>query len=184
MKKLLLTSLVALGVVSNANAGAYVAGHLSTFTDSKKVVEGNTVTSKESFAKTLHFNAAAGYAFSNGFRLEADFLTVGLHKDKVDFDDYAHVDFGLHAVKGLYDVKLDGAVTPYFGVGASHVKFGKDRIDFGVIGVVGVSFAVNDQVSIDVQYNRTFDFDYSNAENDGRNHNGVNVFKIGGVFKF
>ncbi|MCL2017743.1 MAG: porin family protein [Alphaproteobacteria bacterium] len=182
MKRLILTSLVALGVVSNANAGAYVSGHLSTITDSEYVANGNTIKNDISFSDHLNLDMAVGYAFSNGFRLEADIATVALRQKGKDFFDAVGLEIGVHMVKGLYDVKVDMPLTPYFGVGMADFKIDNDGFNFDVVGVIGVSFPINNQFAIDLQYNRTFW--YEKEDGIKASHSGVNVFKLGGVLKF
>ena len=184
MKKLLLTSIVALGVVSTANAGAYVSGYLTTNNDSERVVYGHTFDSKASFFDKVNLEMTVGYAFSNGFRLEADVARVDLYDTDESFSDTFAINFGVHAVKGLYDFKVDAPVVPYIGAGLSDFTLTRDYIDFNIVGIIGVSFPIDSQFSLDLQYNRTFAYQYEDFGPKKASYNGENVIKMGGTFKF
>ena len=185
MKKILLTSLVALGVAGTANAGVYVAGYLSTYNDSKAVVAGFDMDNEVSFFDNLNLDFTVGYAFGNGIRVEADVMSVALYEKDYDFADTFGISIGVNAVKGLYDFGTWSNFTPYVGAGLTDLDYMSfnDEFAFNVVGVVGVSYAITENVSVDLQYNRTFGYN-SNGEGIDASYNGVNVIKLGGMYKF
>ena len=185
MKKILLTSLVVLGVVGSANAGVYVGGYLSTMNDSKAVFAGTEWDNKVSFFENLNLDFTVGYAFNNGIRVEADVASIALYEKDVDFADTFAIGIGVNAVKALYDFGTWEGFTPYAGAGLATLDYWSfnDMFAFDVVGVVGVSYAITKELSVDLQYNRTFAYN-SNGEGIDASYNGTNVIKLGGVYKF
>jgi opacity protein-like surface antigen len=193
MKKIILSSLIALATVSAANAGAYVSGYLNTYTDSEEVNVGVTGPSEVSFLNELGLDLTVGYAFSNGLRLEADIVSATLYKDNnADFIDNLDFRISVTQVKALYDFKVGGKFTPYVGVGI--FPFGAPNGQGGLgyeadgsltvvgSGVVGVLFALDSKVALDLQYSRTLAYN-SNATGDAT-YNGTNLFKLGVKYNF
>jgi len=171
--------------------GFYIAGYFRTISDSEFVAGGTTFTNDIDFLDNLNLDFTIGYAFESGFRIEADFLTIGLYRANQAVDNSLGTRLGLNAVKALYDFGGDRFMfTPYLGVGISDITYvtrtfsgEKDFFGFDVLGVAGLKFNLTDRLSLDLQYNRTFA--YSNySGSPGRNYNGTNVFKLGKVYKF
>ncbi|MDR3208694.1 MAG: outer membrane beta-barrel protein [Rickettsiales bacterium] len=185
MKKIILTSLAAILLATSANAGAYVSGYLKTTTDSEGVSNGNDYKNEVGFLDELDLDVTVGYALSNGVRVEADIFTTGLYKKDVDFGDSFFAQFHVGAVKGIYDFATAGGFTPYVGAGLIDLEYinVSKLATFHVVGVAGVSYALNNKLSLDLQYNRTFYYN-SNGENVNNSYNGVNVFKLGAIYKF
>ena len=174
MKKIVLTSLFALAFASAANAGGYVAGYLAT-ADGEGAKIGDTLD----LAVTL------GYAFDNGVRLEADIANIGLYEK--DNDDYLGLNIAPTAIKALYDIKLgNSGAALYVGAGLASpfgLSVNKDELALQALGVVGVKYAVNKNVAVDLQYNRGEGY---NLVFDGgeSTDSGYNIVKLGVVYSF
>ena len=191
MKKVIMTSLFALTFASAANAGAYMTGFASTWSDKEQVATGTKTENETKAFDQISMNVAVGYAFQNGLRIEADLFKTSLYTKDVEFLDQSKTTFGLDGVKGIFDIKTKSNVTPYVGVGVKEVEFtvpaegskGKRAFSFGALGVAGVSLAVNDKVALDLQYNREVDYD-DNGRNVKSSYNGINVYKVGLRYNF
>ena len=189
MKKIVLTSLLAVFAVGAANAGgAYIAGYATT--SDKGSVD---------LLKSMTLDAAIGYSFQSGFRVEADVFSVNLY----DGDENTDINFNpmikLGYLKGLYDFKNDSKFTPYVGLGIDTLGLSyvwSDKADMSVASVpffgefiVGVSYAINDKMSLDLQYNREFAWAWTrvavgSASASDSDSTGANTFKAGVVYKF
>ena len=181
MKKILMTSLVALGVVSTANAGVYVGGYLST--DYNQGVE---LFDNMDLAFTL------GYAFDNGIRLETDIFSQSIMTNTED-----NFRLGLTAAqpvfftnfKVAYDIGTWDGFTPYVGLGISFIDYDSIKpVDvFSVAGlaILGVSYAFTPQWSVDFQYNRNMSFAYASWKGGSDTETfGSSTWKLGAVYKF
>src|SRR5262245_37974738 len=112
-----------------------------------------------------------GYAFSNGFRIEAE---LGHRFNQYDEDDLANAgaaDGDVHAWSAManvfYDFNKGGGLEPYIGVGVGAARI-NDFVNFGGFaiddedtvlayqGMIGVAARVTDQLDVDVGY-RYFD---------------------------
>jgi opacity protein-like surface antigen len=134
-------------------------------------------------------------------RLEADFFTANLYQKHEAIKETLTADLGLGAFKVLYDIRNKSRLTPYFGLGVSEINYTSRNSVFSIeedddvdvkrhfsmegVGVLGVQLALTDKLALDLQYNRTFTYD-NNGLSSGikASHNGQNVLKLGGVFKF
>jgi len=182
MRKVVFAAIAAFAAIlfaPAANAGGYVSGYATTTADD----------GVEMFDK-LSFDASVGYAFSNGIRLEADVFTANIY-DGLDTTDIPNVSavLGVGLVKGLYDIKMDGKITPYFGIGLipSSLTADKSDVNLNIDGafVGGVSFAVNNQISLDLQYNRNFTFALTgNTSTISTTTAGDSTFKAGIRYNF
>jgi len=193
MKKVVLTSLGAILLATAANAGWYVGGYVTTTQDEDV-----------SLYKSATLDASVGYAFSGGIRVEADVLTLNLW----DGEDHPTINFDLQVgnwenqtmmFKGLYDIKLDGPVTPYVGVGINpfglSYQYDSDSersvTDMTILGALigGVSYAVNDKISLDLQYSRVFFYNWKrtalgSSSTSGSNSKGSDLVKLGVRYNF
>ena len=185
MKKILLTSLAALLIASGANAGVYVAGHVTTRSGGG-----------EDIFDTYALDAAVGYAFNNGWRVELDILTANLW----DNDDDTDINFDLAIqpgyLKGLYDFKNDSQFTPYVGAGLRNLGLGyiydhDEKASYrgyglGVVGIVGIQYALNKSVSLDLQYNREYSRTWSKESGSPSSSGSSNgsAYKLGIVHRF
>jgi len=147
-------------------------------------VAGNT---EMSFDSGFIGSLAAGYDFANPFRIEIESLfrtnnldTLSHEGVNVAFDEG---DFSSHSFmfNGFYDIETGSPWTPFAGVG-----IGGSRIKLDVLGVdddsdlvftyqfiAGVSYAINDDLSIDAQYRYigTADATVDDAEFDSSSNN-------------
>jgi len=194
MKKIVLTSLGAILLATAANAGWYVGGYVATAQD-----EGLD------FFKQATLDATVGYGFSGGIRVELDVLQANLWDGDIDTyplpstDVNFSVNIGAGFLKGLYDIKIDGPVTPYVGVGINpfaigyiynsdlEASVGGLSIDGAFIG--GISYALNDSLSLDLQYNRVFNYTWTRVGYSGgsttRSHSeGYDLVKLGARYNF
>lgn len=188
MKKIILTSLAAILLATSAKAGGYVAGYATTKSDDNVDI-----------FDSMTLDASVGYAFQNGFRAELDVFTANVY----DGDENTDINFGggikLGYLKGLYDFKNNSKFTPYAGLGINTLTFSykyNDSADSSLTTlpflaelVVGVSMAVKSNISLDLQYNREFAYNwtrYAFGGNSASNSssNGSNTFKLGIVYKF
>jgi len=195
MKKIVLTSLGAILLATAANAGAYVAGHVATIQD-----EGVAPF------KSAMLTGTVGWAFQNGIRLEADLLSLNLW----DGNDETDINFTLVAgsitegatasmFKVLYDFKLDGPVTPYVGAGINPFVlsywYNSDSegslSNLHILGtaIIGVSYAMNDKISLDLQYNRVFNYSWERQAFGGSTYtesrsSGYDLIKLGARYNF
>jgi outer membrane protein W len=196
MKKIILTSLVALGIVSGANAGVYLSGYVATPNDDKAQFRGNEADTSIDFADNLSLSASVGYEFSNGLRLEADVFQAQVYESGRSFGETFATQVGLSAFKAIYDFKSSGKFVPYIGVGldgdpvlavagSGWLSYENDggAFAFTGLGLAGVKFEVNNKFAIDLQYIRKFSYN-SNGENVDASYNGINIVKVGGIYKF
>jgi opacity protein-like surface antigen len=184
MKKVIMTSLFALTFASAANAGAYMTGFASTNSNNR-----------EDIFKKKTLNASIGYGFTNGLRVELDVFSANIDDgdDKTDLNLEAR--FQQKYLKALYDFKTGGKLTPYIGAGVrklygQYVKNDDDSktrsYEFNTIGVAGVSFALNNNVSLDLQYNYAWNREYSKTsgapsiKGEGQD----NIYKLGVRYNF
>ena len=185
MKKIILTSFAAIAIATSAHAGAYVSGYIQTMNDSEAVLLGHTVDTSKDFMDDLYLNLAVGYKFDNGLRLEADVMNMTLAQKDQDFTDIFTASGGVSMVKALYDISTMNGFTPYIGVGISNIDYisMNDVFSFGGAGIVGVSFAFNNKLSLDLQYARLMDYT-SGGENVKSSYNGVNEINLGIRYMF
>ncbi|MDR2268888.1 MAG: porin family protein [Rickettsiales bacterium] len=188
MKKIVLTSLAAVLLATSANAGAYISGYATTRSD-----DGVDIFD------AMSLDASIGYAFSNGLRIEADVFTANIYdgNDATDLNIVGTVSLGV--LKGLYDFKNDSKFTPYLGLGIDSLGLGyvfRDKADSSnanlpFIGqfVVGATYAINEKISIDLQYNRNFSWAWTrsaigNNSTSSTNSSGSNAYKLGIRYNF
>jgi opacity protein-like surface antigen len=184
MKKLILTSLIAISFASAANAGAYVGGYLATNSNDEFVYQGTTYPSKVDAFDNLNLEVTVGYKFDNRVRLEADVFTTNLQQKDVGFTDAFSFGLGVSQVKALWDVS-SAAFTPYFGFGISSLNYSNDteRLSFAGSGVVGISYAITSKFALDLQYSRYMQYDSSGKGVDA-SYDGSNLFKLGMRYTF
>ena len=189
MRKVILTSLAAILFAANANAGLYVGGYGAYNTDDK----------------TISIPVVAGYAFDNGFRAEVDFFAVkGIESDA----DVLTAGIAVDQVKVLYDFNLNKQVKGlkvYAGLGLSTVGVnttnpladpvsgtgyfstpGADGFAAGGSFIAGVSYALNSNMALDLQYNRGFQtYFWMNADDSEFEFDSEgNTVKLGLVYNF
>ncbi|MCL2737415.1 MAG: outer membrane beta-barrel protein [Alphaproteobacteria bacterium] len=171
MKKILLTSALVLGVTASANANLYVGGGFGFGGSADDgIIRGNV-----------------GWAFGNGFRLEANVFQYNPDSNvnannNVDVDVtlqggefYGSVNeivssFGIWEVRALYDIKqLEWrGFTPSVGLGLSHFSFDFQRnagpgsqsitrLTMDGSFILGVSYALTDRLNLDLEYNRVWE---------------------------
>ncbi|MDR1826106.1 MAG: outer membrane beta-barrel protein [Rickettsiales bacterium] len=181
MKKILLTSMAALLIASNADAGWYAAGYVGTG------------AGRDDLFNTAALYNSVGYGFSNGIRIEADIFSMNIYDNDSSTDVNVNPTFGLGYLKGLYDFKVDGKFTPYVGLGVKelsleYVKTPGNTYGFGfeMVGIVGASYPVTKSISVDIQYNRYFSYEWVKVPGQGSNSDGgdFGMIKAGAVFKF
>ncbi|MCL1785734.1 MAG: porin family protein [Alphaproteobacteria bacterium] len=183
MKKVLLTSVLCLGVFASANAGGYIAGY------------GSYNTKSEAWGLPI----AVGYAFENGIRLEADVFGTS---DLSDTKDNFGMRLGLQQAKVLYDFDMAKAESSlkglkvYAGLGIGAIDYdaegdymGSDKtmrtfdLDGAFIG--GVKYSITNDIAVDLQYNRGWNYAYAIFDgNTNSTSSGYNVIKLGAVYNF
>ena len=127
--------------------------------------------------------AAAGVVLGGGFRAEGEFLfnssdLGGLEDLDVDNVEMNHAAFFANV---LYDIPMDGGITPYVGVGVGYgsITFdidGESVHDEDTVWQVkaGAAFPVNDTLTIDVGYRymqmatweNEFDIDFDEEDDE------------------
>jgi len=128
-----------------------------------------------------------GYAFDGGLRLEADVASIDLYRKGESIDQTLGLDIAITSAKVLYDIKLgNSGAALYVGAGVISpfgLHLDKDGLDIVGVGVIGVKYALNKNVALDLQYNRgeaiAFLFDGFKT-----NTSGNNVVKLGVVYNF
>ena len=175
-----------------ANAGAYVSGYIRTMQDSEYEAAGTTVKKEIGFFDQLNLDLVVGYKFNNGLRIEADVMKTVL-KDKNDDDAFLATDFGLGEFRALYDIKVGGKLTPYFGVGLGGDGMLADQFGSGLFYydggfairgslVAGVKFEVANNFALDAQYARRME--YINPDSGKSSNSGYDVVRLGGIYSF
>ncbi|MDL2295587.1 hypothetical protein LJC18_02120 [Lachnospiraceae bacterium OttesenSCG-928-E19] len=195
IKRILMVSVLSAIAVSGANAGFYVGGNLRTITDSEFGYDGHTINRSDipdvhrvHFGDEISIEGTIGYAFENGLRFEYDLFRLFLRDANSDDNSFSGT-FGSGAFKGFYDFKNKTKFTPYIGVGAWKFAYSGDTgLDFDIIGLIGISYAITDHVLIDLQYGREWErTQKSDLLNIGYNavfDNGTNWFKMGARYMF
>lgn len=176
--------------------GPYVSGNLglaipsdSDLTDS--TVPGITIDIESDLGLAL--GVAAGYAFGNNTRIEGEIAYAKNDLDKasllgVDVDLTGDTSSIALLLNGYYDFKNASAFTPFIngGIGMARVKVNDINIPgsglpdtsdddtvFAYQVGVGVGYAVNEKVSIDVKYRYfgTSDPEFDTTESEYSSHN-------------
>ncbi|MDR1071076.1 MAG: porin family protein [Rickettsiales bacterium] len=183
MKKIVLTSLAALLLATSANAGVYVSGHLGT-----------GVNTNVDIFDSVTVIGSIGYAFDNGLRLETDIYAgtlVNMTNNSNTFSASINANgtFGIRQLKALYDFKIGGKFTPYVGLGLTQLAYVSTKVVDGFIAngsfIGGVSYALNSKLSLDLQYNRIFAYEYAFNKDDGSSvSSGSSLWKAGLSYKF
>lgn len=189
MKKLILTSLSAILLATSAQAGGYVSGSFGTGTDTEATVVGASADNKVEFGDILNLNVAVGYKFDNNVRLEADIASIGLlDKTKADADQTEQsFSLGLGQVRALYDFSASSGFTPYLGLGLDNLSWnedGNESLKLDVAGIVGVAYALNTNLALDIQYQRSLMGYDTMGENIDTSSDWVNIFKLGLKYNF
>ncbi len=200
MKKIILAiaccaTLLSISSVAYSAEGLYVSGNLGlaipnnsdvTFSDSP----GATLTVESNSGLALA--GAIGYGLSNNVRLEAE---VAYQKNDMDKMKILGVGLDINGdtsslallLNGYYDFKNKSAFTPFIGGGIGIAKVNMSDVTlFGLpIGSsdddtvfayqvgAGVSYAVNEKVSIDVKYRyfATSDPEFGTSTMEYSSHN-------------
>lgn len=194
MKKIMLTSLVAMFATVAANAGMYVTGHIRTNTNEEMVYAGDDVDNKEEFFDNLFLDVAVGYKFDGGFRLETDVMNSRLYN--TDDEEFTLQVLPMN-LKGIWDFDMSSKFTPYVGIGLNSMSYdnggevsilgtkiiGDGAMEIDMFGIVGVTYELASNMMLDLQYNRTLQY---NSMGDGvdASYDGVNQFKVGMRYHF
>jgi len=181
MKKIVLTSLGAILLATAANAGWYAGGYLAT---------------PSPFLKEMTLDGTIGYAFSGGIRAELDVLSANVYDDN-DNTELPNINISVAPtlLKGLYDIKVDEKFKPYVGLGINpfsltyqnlkHPDISVAKMEIEGAAIIGVSYAVNDKISLDLQYNRVFHYDLTrNASVTTSDNYGSDLIKAGIRYNF
>lgn len=136
-------------------------------------------------------HAAAGYAFKNGFRVEAE----GAYRQN-DLSDIKGDATATAAMANLYyDFNRDGAIQPYVGIGvggakidvsgaaASLVTFDDNDTVAAYQGMAGVAIPLTDRLDLDVGYRyfKAPDASFAGRVSDGEG--GFNAFRFDGDYE-
>ena len=147
-------------------SGLYLGTSLSTMGGRGHRVFGNMAT-----------EISLGWAFKNGLRVEADFLSSVI-MDGEDNHSHGHghshgfnLNFGLQAARLLYDVKTGYRVRPFFGVMVGHMQF-PDEWEYNIAAIAGFSTRLTDSLLLDAQYEYNFNRHHGHAHN-------MNNFRVG-----
>lgn len=171
-------SMVAVGWVSVAFCAPYISGNVgavwvedSDFSDS---AGGISVDGDFSFDTGFGITAAIGNDFGNGLRAEIELGYRDSDIDELDatVNDYGFVYSGSASIdgdvsatslmaNGFYEFMSDKTVSPFIGggIGFANVEGDSDALGgddddnvFAYQGIVGIAFALNPQIKLDVQY--------------------------------
>jgi outer membrane protein OmpA-like peptidoglycan-associated protein len=165
----LLTGVGGLTGVANATEGWYGRADVGVSFDGE--LEGdiddgnNTDTIGADLDDGWLAGAGIGYAFSSGFRVEAELSYRKNQWDVLDLDPPDGDFTGDTKAYGLlanffYDFNRGGTIQPFIGVGAggARVEVGVDGFDsaadtvFAYQGLAGVGFRLSDRATLDVTY--------------------------------
>jgi opacity protein-like surface antigen len=179
MKKTLLwvASILAFSSVSALAEGPYVAGNLGLgiYHDSD-ISDSNNSSNNASAAYDMGYgvDVAVGYSFNQNFRVEAEFGYKTTDVDKIEengvsftldtFDVTATTSVMSYMLNGYYDfTQANLPIVPYVGLGLGFVSGEmeysepgysetKDDSTFGYQVMLGISFPVNKNFSVNAGY--------------------------------
>jgi len=192
-----LRSLIVLSVLAAASPaladGLYIAGRGGWSSVETTNLHGTGLGDIE-YSNGYIVGGAIGYAWTNGFRLEAELMrrandpdTIGIAGARRDAEGEVTSDAAMGNL--LYDFRLGSfPLEPYVGVGAGAVRvrtenvringgpFSDDRDTvFGVQGIAGVSYAFTPRVRLTLDYRYLYapDVEFSSPtkfDTDYRSH--------------
>ena len=140
------------------HAGVYFTGFARTTSDSYGRFDGTTVPSldRHGMFDRIFLDATVGYAFNNGFRIEADIARIGWDSAGADFSERFKMGAGVGFVRGLYDIRgLHDRIAPYFGLGIQGVGFDMNgHFDLSLVG--GLTYKLGENYALDLQYSRVY----------------------------
>ena len=160
----LLMSCFAVGAM--AAEGPYFSGNLGVTMPTDSDVSESGLSGEITYDAGFAIGAALGYEFGAG-RLEAElgYKIADTDKVKVDGLGSASIDGDLSVLSfmanGYLDFNASPTVKPYLmaGIGVANVKLDSSDLDaddndtvFAYQAGVGVGFAINDKVTIDISY--------------------------------
>lgn len=147
--------LLALPSVASAKEGWYGRADIGWSVDGALEISGADLDFEDDWSAHL----GAGYAFSNGVRVEGE-----LARRENEFESFpGEARATSLMINAFYDFNREGRIRPYVGVGvgganieadggAGPISFDDDDTVFAYQGLVGVAFALTEQLDLDVGY--------------------------------
>ena len=164
--------------------GWYAGGNIGLAIASDADISEGSDTLTIEYNPGFAIGAAVGYAVSN-WRIEGeidwqknDMDRVKMGGESASLDgDTSNLAF---LVNGYYDFATNSAFTPFVGIGIGFAKIdvdvegeSDDDTVFAGQGSVGVAYAINETISLDLKYRylRTADPDFSGTKGEFGSHN-------------
>lgn len=185
--------LLSVSSIAYSAEGSYVSGNLGLAMASDSDLSAPGVSGTMEFDQGFASGIAVGYASGNT-RIEGEFAYQKNDYDKLSIDGLGSFDVDGDAtstaflVNGYYDYKNDSSITPFIGAGLGVATIDVDGISVPGYGAVttssddtvfayqigaGLNFAVNEKVSIDLNYRyfATSDPDFGEIDAEYSSHN-------------